>query len=76
MAIGYEAIGKPIPAERKENAYLLLQEIGVTDKDVARELVTKVANLLERDRSFEALETCLKVICLTGAYRFIATLLT
>lgn len=53
---GFDAIGKPIPFERRQSAYEAIRRDMVPDATVeeAMSLVNRVADLLERDLPFEA----------------------
>jgi hypothetical protein len=68
-------MGKPIPVSRKEWAYELLKEWGLTP-DTATGLISKMSEQLERDKPYEAMEACKDFVDLTGAYRLMAVLLT
>lgn len=68
-------MGKPIPSEKRETAYKLLEEFGVKFKSERYFCVREVAELLERDKPFEAQKKAMEYVDLTGAYRLFAVLL-
>lgn len=55
---GFEAIGKPIPFERRQHAYEAIRKDMVPDATVeeAMSLVNRVADRLERDQPYDALK--------------------
>lgn len=73
--MSFNNIGQPIPEKRKEAAYQLLKEFGVA-RELAWNASSVMANHLEKDRPYEAIEAAQKVCDLTGAYRLMAVLLT
>lgn len=71
---GFAAIGKPIPYSRRQRAYdVAKKEMGVKNPFT---LIDAMAEKLEKDNPFEAMEAAEKYVDLTGAYRLMATLLT
>lgn len=76
MNIGFNAMGKTIPQERKTNAYNELKQIGIDDNDIRMELVNSVVNELEKDNPFGAQQCALKHLDLTATYRLMAVLLS
>jgi hypothetical protein len=85
---GFEAMGKPVPTERREAAYQALKEMAPEAKNSERwSLVERVADQLERDQPYKAIEEATDAgeyghggqpglrLDLTGAYRLLATLL-
>lgn len=73
--IGFNAMGKPISHKRRQTAYNTCREIGF-DKETAASIVNTIADSLERDEPFDAIERGLKNVDITGVYRIIAVLLT
>jgi hypothetical protein len=73
---GFNAMGKPIPAPRRQAAYDCAKGIGVEGPDERMSLVGAMADYLERDKPYEAQQVALKYVDLTGAYRLMAVLLT
>lgn len=74
---GFDAMGHPIPASRRQRAYKWLRsdEIGLSQEQ-AYTLVGQVASALERDEPHCALDFGRDHLDLTGAYRLMAYLLT
>ena len=72
---GFDAMGKPIPTNRREAAYVMLKEIGV-ERIAAFSCAERVAQKLERDQPYDAIAEAMKDVDLTGAYRLLAVLLT
>lgn len=68
-------MGLPISNEKRQTAYELLGEFGVQFKADRYFCVREVAEQLERDKPYEAMEIAQKHIDLTGAYRLFAVLL-
>lgn len=73
---GFNALGHPVPATRKQAGYELCLKMGIQDKDVAWHLIEDMARLIERDKPFEAQELGLKHLDLTGHYRLMAVLMS
>jgi hypothetical protein len=73
---GFNAMGKPIPLDRRTNAANHMRQMGVTDAEDVWTCVAMVAGQLERDAPYEALRHAMKYLDLTGSYRLIAVLLT
>ena len=71
----FDAMGKPVPTHRRANAYEWLKSIGVKSED-AWECVGGMAEQLERDKPYEAMERGRQHVDLTGAYRLMAYLLS
>lgn len=74
---GFDAVGKPIPMERRSNALRHVREMcpGITTES-ATKLVGEVTDALERDQPYEAQECAMEWLDLTGTYRLMAALLT
>ena len=64
--------GQPISDMCKQRAYDAAKEMGVQDRFG---LVSGMADCLENDKPYEAMEHAQKQVDLTGAYRLIATLI-
>ena len=75
ISSAFAAMGKPIPYSRRQAAYECAKGIGVESGDCFT-LVDAMSDQLERDKPFEAQQTALKYVDLTGAYRLMAVLLT
>ena len=73
VATGFAAMGKPVPFARRQRAYDAAVSMGVKD---AFSLIDGMAEKLQRDKPYEAMEMAYKYVDLTGAYRLMATLLT
>lgn len=74
--MSFNNMGKPIPTERKFDAYAAVKNIGVTNPKIATDLVNNVGKLLEDDNPEEAMRIATDIVDTTGAYRLFATLLT
>jgi hypothetical protein len=72
---GFDAMGKPIPAYRRQAAYDTCRSIGL-DTEAAWSAVNGMAENLERDQPYEAMAAGMKYIDLTGTYRVMAVILT
>lgn len=75
LAEGMDAMGKPIPNFRKQNAYQQAKEMGL-NTEMAWRVVNAVADKLERDDPFGAQEQGMKFLDITGVYRLMSYLLT
>lgn len=73
---GFDAMGQPIPAARRQAAYEACKAMGLTDREVMMRCVSGMAEQLERDKPFEAQQIAMQHVDLTGAYRLMAVLLT
>lgn len=71
----FNAIGKPIPAEAREDANNALKEMGVSESGSRWDCISKVAEQLERDKPHEAMKIAMQYVDVTGAYRLFAHLL-
>jgi hypothetical protein len=74
-ATGFAAMGAPIPFSRRQAAYDCAKGMGV-EADDCFTLTDAMSQQLERDKPYEAQQTALKYVDLTGAYRLMAVLLT
>lgn len=72
---GFGAMGHPIPDYRRQAAYEHCRDIGL-DQERSWEVVNGMAEQLERDKPYEAMQAASGRIDLTGAYRIMAVLLT
>lgn len=74
---GMDAMGHPIPSNRRQAAFDFLLEIGF-DRSDALFLTNAVAGKLERDLPYEAMDLSVhgRRCDLTGVYRMFAHLLT
>jgi len=68
-------MGRPIPMLRRQIAYEHCQEMGC-DSATSWECVNGVAEMLERDKPYEAMAAGMVYLDLTGTYRIMAVLLT
>lgn len=73
---GFDAMGHPVPTDRKEAAYSTAKEMGITGFEEASELVGTMAQCIERDHPYEAEKAGMKFLDLTGTYRLMAVLMT
>ena len=73
---GFDALGYPVSAFRKEQASLHLKDMGVEDAEKRWDCVQKMSQCIERDKPHEALEQALGFVDATGCYRLLAVLLT
>jgi hypothetical protein len=71
---GFNAMGKPIPINRRRNAYKTCREIGINHGE-AWHCVNGMAEQLERDEPYHAIEIGMQYVDLTGCYRLLAVLL-
>jgi hypothetical protein len=74
--IGFDNIGKPVPAYRRQTAYDTMKSIGVEDSSARWRTVASMADRLERDKPYECVSEGMRVMDLTGTYRVMAVLLT
>lgn len=72
---GFSAMGKPISEHRRQAAYDMCKEVGLNTEN-RYSAVGEVANALERDKPYEAMQLGMKYLDLTGVYRLMAVLLT
>ena len=72
---GMNAMGKPIPIFRRDNAFHHCKAMGLSTQD-SWNAIGAVANKLERDEPFLAMQEGMKWLDLTGTYRLFAALLT
>ena len=73
---GFDAMGKPIPARRRQAAYEHVKAMGIINGEDAWRCVGTVAEALERDKPYVAQAAAMVYLDLTGAYRLMAVLLT
>jgi len=72
---GFNAMGKPIPQHRKQNAFEHCKLMGL-DTEEAWFAVNGTAEQLARDQPYEAQAIAMKYLDLVGSYRLMAVLLT
>lgn len=70
----FQAMGKPIPAFRRQAAYEACKDMGL-DSAQAMHCVNGVVEQLERDQPYEAQAAGMRFLDLTGTYRLFAVLL-
>jgi hypothetical protein len=76
-ADGFAAMGKPIPNHRRDAAYETCRKAFGMDSSKSMGTVQGMAEMLERDKPYEALGCGMKYgVDLTGSYRLMAVLLT
>ena len=74
---GFKAMGKPIPDYRRDEAYRTCRDAFEMRSSRAMGAVSGMAEQLERDNPYGAMEAAMKYgIDLTGTYRIMAVLLT
>jgi len=73
---GMNALGHPIPTERKTAAYNTAKEMGIDTTEDREALVSSMVSHSEQDRPYDAQDAGLKFLDITGAYRLMAVLLT
>ena len=72
---GFANMGKPIPDFRKDNAYRTCRDEFNMDADRSMSTVQGMAQALERDNPYEAMQMGMRCVDLTGTYRLMAVLL-
>ncbi len=72
---GFDAMGKPIPLERRTNAVQHCRAMGMTNTEDIWTVVQLMAQQLERDEPYEAVRHGMKYLDLTGTYRLMSVLL-
>ena len=70
------ALGKEIPAERRQRAYNWLRNEINLDQQDTYSVVSYISDSLERDQPYGAINEARKYLDLTGSYRLLAILLT
>ena len=68
-------MGRPISFMARDMGLKHVRDMGITDTKIGMNCVNEVANFLERDEPFQAMNTGLKYLDLTGVYRLFAVLL-
>ena len=71
---GMNAMGKPIPFNRKQVAYEHCKAMGL-DEARSYEVVNGMSEQLGKDKPYEAMEYGMKFLDLIGTYRVMACLL-
>lgn len=74
--VGFNAMGKPISFDRRQNGYDHAKAMGLESHDDRMALVNSMAEQLERDKPYEAMKAGSAYLDLTGVYRMMAVLLT
>ncbi|QSY98700.1 hypothetical protein J2J97_32145 (plasmid) [Rhizobium bangladeshense] len=69
-------MGKPVPWSRRERAVEHCKEMGLTDMMQITHVIDNMAQALERDKPYEAMQAGCTWLDLTGTYRLMAVLLT
>jgi len=72
---GMAAMGRPVPAFRKQAGYEAAKDMGL-GTEAAFSVVASMSECLERDLPYEAMAAGMKRLDLTGTYRLMAYLLT
>lgn len=74
---GFESMGEPVPHARKSIAVETLRKMkyGFSTEDEMN-MVEKMAEYIENDEPFEAIEAAREKVDETGAYRLLAVLCT
>ncbi len=75
-ADGMEAFGKPVPSYRKDAALQHCRQMGLTDTNKATGMINRMADAIQRDEPYEAMEAGTAYLDLTGTYRLLAVLCT
>jgi hypothetical protein len=70
-----DRMGKPLPEPARQAAYEHCKRMGLNSAR-AWECVGGMAEQLERDKPYEAMQTGCRFLDLTGSYRVMAVLLT
>jgi hypothetical protein len=73
-ADGMNAFGKPVPTFRKHAALEHCRAMGLDDTNKATGMINRMADAIERDEPYEAMEAGTAYLDLTGAYRVLAVL--
>lgn len=73
---GFGAMGKPIPAWRRQAAYRAAIDMGLNVQEKRWYCVNRMANALERDQPHRAIAIGMEYVDLTGTYRLMAELLS
>ena len=71
---GFAAMGQPVPIFRKQAGYQTCRQIGL-DTEAAWSAVNGMAEKLERDDPYGAMQAGMVWLDLTGTYRLMAVLL-
>lgn len=73
---GFDAMGKPVPHSRRQHADEHCKDMGLTDWSKRKAVIDGMAEALERDEPYKAMEVGMTYLDLTGTYRLMAVLLT
>jgi len=72
---GFANLGKTVPSYRREEAYRTCREDFGLDAASATRVVGGMADAIERDRPYDAIQAGMHFVDLTGTYRLMAVLL-
>lgn len=73
---GFDAMGKIVPQARRQAAYEHCKDMGLTNNELAWSCVGEMADKIERDEPYAAMESGMKYLDLCGTYRVMAVLCT
>lgn len=73
---GFDAFGKSVSFERRAEALKHCREMGLNDTEEAMACIGGMAEQIERDEPYKAIEIGMKWLDLTGTYRLLAVLCT
>ena len=72
---GFNQMGKPIPMFRRMAADENCKDMGLADSGQRLAVIQGMAEYLERDEPYKAMEVGMRYLDLTGTYRLMAVLL-
>lgn len=72
---GMSAMGKPVPLWRRDAALKHYRDMGGSKTEKAMYHINRMADRLERDQPYEAMQEGMFIVDLTGTYRLMAVLL-
>lgn len=72
---GFERMGAPIGFQPRAKVYEHMKDMGATNREKMMECVNGMADLLERDEPYRAMEHACKYLDYVGACRLMAVLL-
>jgi len=72
---GFAAMGKPVPMDRRDAAFRHAKQMGLSGAD-AWDVIGKVADAIERDEPYRAMQEGTRRLDLIGTYRLMAVLMT
>lgn len=74
---GFDAMGKPVSMHRRQAAYDTCKTMGRSDSEANWDVVSRMANCIQRDEPMRALEEATNAKWdVTAAYRLLAVLCT